>query len=105
MRSPTSWGTGSPAHEAVTTGTLAMHCHTTWGAVGSAIPASTAPSPMGGGKWDSCNALPRCLGAVGNGTPATHCLIAWGRWAMELVQCAGPLARGTGVLIQEAVAA
>ena len=26
----------------------------------------------GSGQWDSCNALPHCLGAVGNGTPAMH---------------------------------
>ena len=24
---------------------------------------------------------------VGNGTPATHCLIAWGQWAVQILQC------------------
>jgi hypothetical protein len=30
----------------------------------------TAAPPGGSGQWNSCNALPHCLGAVGSGTPA-----------------------------------
>ena len=48
------------------------------------------------GQWDSCNSLPRCLGAVGSATPSMHCLTAWGHWAMELVLCTAPLPRGSG---------
>ena len=31
---------------------------------------------VGSGQWNSCNALPHCLGAVGSATPAIHCLTA-----------------------------
>ena len=44
----------------------------------------------------SCNALPRCLGAVGSGTPAMHCLTASGQWAVELLQCTASLPGGSG---------
>ena len=67
-------------------------------------PHHTTP-PGGSGKWNSCNALPHRLGAVGSATPAMHCHTAWGQWAVELVQCAGPPARGTGTPAQQVVAA
>ena len=60
----------------------------------------TASLPGGSGQWNSCNALPRCLGAVGSANRAMHCLThcvgavgsgisptychtawAWGQWA------------------------
>ena len=50
----------------------------------------TASLPGGSGQWNSCNALPHCLGAVGSATPALHCLTAWGQWAAQLI---GPLHR------------
>ena len=37
----------------------------------------TAALPWGSGQCNSCNALPRCPGAVGSATPAMHCLTAW----------------------------
>ena len=61
--------------------------------------------PGGSGQWNPCNALPHCPGAEGSGTPAMHCHTARGQRAAELVQCAGPLAGGTGSHVQEAVAA
>ena len=54
----------------------------------------TASLPGGSGHWNSSNAPPHCLGAVGSGTPATHCLTAWGQWAMELLQRTTPLTGG-----------
>ena len=56
------------------------------GAVGSATLQRTASLLRGSGQWNSCNAPPRCLAAVGRGTPAMHCLTAWGQWALELLQ-------------------
>ena len=72
-------------------------------------------------QCNSCNALPHSLGAVGSATPAIHChnalglvgsgthathrLTAGGRWAVQLLQCAGPPPGGTGSAAQEAVAA
>ena len=52
----------------------------------------------------SCTALLHCLGALGSATPAMHCHTARGRWAVDLLQCAGPPAGGTGRPAQEAVA-
>ena len=56
----------------------------------------TVPTPGGSGQWNSCNALPHCLGAVGKGTHAMHCPNAWGQRAVELMQCNVPLPRGSG---------
>ena len=56
-------------------------------------------TPLGGiGQCNSCSTLPHCLGVVGKGTPTMHCHTAWGRWAVEFLQWAGPPARGRGVL-------
>ena len=37
-----------------------------------------ASLPSGSRQWNSCNALPHCLAAVGSATPAMHYLTAWG---------------------------
>ena len=81
----------------------------------------TVSLPGGSGQCTSWYALPYCLGAVGSGTPTTHCLTAggvvgcatpamhchtaWGRWAVKLLQCAGPPAGGTESPAKEALAA
>ena len=46
-------------------------------------------------KRNSCYALPHYLGAVGNATAAMLCLIAWGQWAVELLQCKMPAGEDT----------
>ena len=99
---------------AVGSGTLAMHGLTARGQWAVLLPLCTASLLRGSGQWNSCNALPRCLGAVGtghcysccavphssgavgSGTPAMHCRIAWGQWAVELVQYTASLPRGSG---------
>ena len=40
------------------------------------------------GQWNSCNAVPHCLGAVGIGTRAMHCLTAYEHWAVQPLLCA-----------------
>ena len=70
----------------------------------------TASLPRGSGQWNSYNSLPHCLGAVGSETPAIHCFItrgvgsaaramhcltAWGRWAVQLVQYTASLPGGS----------
>ena len=49
----------------------------------------TAALPGGSGQWNSCNALPHCLGQVGSGTPPIHCCTAVWQKAVELLQCTG----------------
>ena len=39
------------------------------------------------GQWNSCNALPHCLGAVDSATPAMRCVTVPEQWAVELLQC------------------
>ena len=48
------------------------------------------------GQWNSCNALPHCLGAVDSATPAMHCLTVPEQWAVELLQCTTSLPWGSG---------
>ena len=57
----------------------------------------TASPPKGGGQWNSCNALPHRLGAVGNATPAIHCLIAREQWVVELLFNTASLPWGSGL--------
>ena len=80
-----------------------MHRLTGWGHWAVQLLQCTATLPWG--RWNSCNAVPHCLGAVGSATLAMHCHTAWGRWAVELLQCAGPPTGGTGSPAQEVVAA
>ena len=56
----------------------------------------TASLPRGSGQWNSCNAVPHCLGVVGSGTAAMHCLTAWGQRAVEHLQCSASVPRGSG---------
>ena len=70
--------------------TLAMKYHTAWGpwAIELLQLQCSATLPRGSGKCHSCYALPHPLGL----------------WALECVQCMGPLAGGTGSPTREAVA-
>ena len=107
---------------AVGSATPAMHCLIAWGQWAVHLLQCTATPSGGCGQWNSChsrahqlggqgslpkrrslskernpcNALPHCLGAVGNATPAMHCLDAWGQWVVELLQCTATLPRGSG---------
>ena len=49
-----------------------------------------------GGQWNSSNALPHCLGAVGSGTAAMRRHTACGQRAVEILQCTGTLHVGSG---------
>ena len=93
-----------------------MHRHIAWGRWAVELLLCTATLSRVSGQWNSCNALPHCLGAVGSGALVMHRHTAWGqwavqllqytaqaRWAVELVQWWGPSAGGTGSLAQEAV--
>ena len=55
-----------------------MHCLTAWGQWVVQLLQCTTSLPWGSGQWNSCNALPHCLGAVGSGPLAMHCLTVWG---------------------------
>ena len=94
------------ALEAVGGATPTMHCRTAGGPWAvhlqqytTSLPGGqwalqllqcTVPLPGGSGQWNSCNAPPHCLGAVGIGTPAMHCRTAWGQWAMGLLRHTTP---------------
>ena len=56
----------------------------------------TATLPGGSGLWNSCNALPHRLAAVGSGTPVMHRHTAWGQWAVQLLQCTATPPGGGG---------
>ena len=56
--------------------TPAMYCLIAWGRWGVELLQYTASLIWGTGQWNSCNALPCCLGALGNETPTMHCLAA-----------------------------
>ena len=64
-----------------------MHCLTAWGQWRVQLLQYTAAPPGGSGQWNSCNALPHCLGAVGSATPAMQYPTARGQWAVQLLQC------------------
>ena len=101
MRGPISWGDGESCPgggRCLKSGTPPMHCHTAWGQWAVQLMQCTTSLPGGSGQWNSCNALPHCLGSVGNAILAVHCHTAWGRRTVEILQCAGPPAGGTGVV-------
>ena len=57
----------------------------------------TATVLRSNGYWNSCNALPHCLGAGGSATPVMHCLRACGRWVVELLLCTATVCWGSGL--------
>ena len=62
-----------------------MHCHTAWGQGAVELVQYTASLPRRSAHWNSCNALPHCMGAVGNGTPAMRGPTGWG----DMESCTG----------------
>ena len=81
-----------------------MHCLGALGHWTMQFLQYTGSVPPGSGHLNSCNALPHNLGGMGCATHATHCDIACGPWAVEHLQCEGPLAGGTASPPHEAVA-
>ena len=73
-------------HTAVCSGDPSVHCRRQ-SAV--ALLRYIATLLGGSGHWNSCCALPHCLGAVG-GTLEVHCHTAWGQWA----HCMGAVGSG-----------
>ena len=66
-------------HRLAAVGTELPHCPQAlwWGA-----------TMLGGsGRWNSCNAPPHYLGAVGSINPIMHCHTACGQWVVEFLQC------------------
>ena len=43
------------------------------------------------GQWNSCNTVPRCLGAAGTAVHVMQGPSAWGQWAVQLLQCTASL--------------
>ena len=102
----TAWG------KVVGSGTTAMHCHASLGAVGNTTLAmhyvtARAPWPVQllqctatlSSHCNSCHSLPQCLGAVGSGTlgkPAMHCLTATQQWGPQLLPCSATVTGGSG---------
>ena len=50
----------------------------------------------GTGRCTSFNALPHCLGAVDSATPSMQCHTPWGQCAVELLLCTATLLGGNG---------
>ena len=48
--------------------------------------------------WNYFCALPRCLWAVGCGTPSVHCHTALGQWVVEFLLYIASLPVGSGLL-------
>ena len=74
----------------------ALHCTCGQKAVGCGTLASTATLLGGCGQWNSCNAMPHCLGEVRSGSLAVHRLTALEHWAVELLLNSSSLPGGTG---------
>ena len=72
------------------------HCLVLCTTLHCVCPAALLLWAGGSGQWNSCNALPHCLGAVGSGPPAMHCPTAWGQWAVQFLQCTASLPGGSG---------
>ena len=66
---------------AVGSGTPATDGLTAWGQWAVESLQCTASLPGGSGQWNSCNALPHCLGAVGSHA-LPHCL---GQWVVQFM--------------------
>ena len=67
--------------------TLAMNCHSAWGQQAVQLLEFTASIRRGSGPFNSCNALPHCLWAVGRATPTGHRHTDLGQWAVQLLEC------------------
>ena len=61
-----------------------MNCLIAWELTPMQLVQCIALLPDGSGQWNSCNAVPHCLGAVGSANLAMHCHSAWGQWVVEL---------------------
>ena len=96
---------------AVGSATPAMHCLTAWGQWAVERLSCTTTLPGGSGQWNSCNALPHCLGewAVqllqyiaslpGGSGPCNSCNALphyLGEWAVQLLQYIDSLPGGSG---------
>ena len=73
-----------------------MHCHAAYGQWAAEQLQCTATLLVGSGQWNSCNALPHCLGAVGSGTAVMHRHTSCGQRAVESLQCTATLPGGSG---------
>ena len=73
-----------------------MHCHTACGQWAVELPQCAATLPGGSGQWNSCNALPHCLGAVGGRSPALRRHTALGQWVVQFLQSTATLPTGSG---------
>ena len=79
---------------AVCSATLTMHCFTPSRPLAVELLQYAASLGWGSAQWNSCNALPYCLWAVGNGAPAIHCPTTWGQWAVDIGQHTASPPRG-----------
>ena len=73
-----------------------MHCLTAWEQWAVELLQCTSKLRGGCGQWNSCNALPHCLGAVGNTTPVMNYLAAWRQWALQVLQCTASMLGASG---------
>ena len=73
----------------------AMRCLTALGQWALQLLQCTASPPWGSGQWNSCNALPQGLGAVGSATSAKQCPTACRQWAVQLLQCTASMPSGS----------
>ena len=60
-----------------------MHRHTACGQGAVELLQFSASLAVGSRRWNSCKSPPRCLGAMGSGTPAMHRHTAWGQGSVE----------------------
>ena len=102
MRGSTSWADGESCPGGACcpkSGTLALHRHGAWGQWAVELLQCSASLLGGIGQWNSCYALPHCLGEVGSGTRATHCPIGQGQWQCNsrgtLPHCVGAVHSAT----------
>ena len=62
----------------------------------SMCPATLHLWAEGSGQWNSCNAMPHCLGAVRSGILAVHRLTALEQWAVQVLQYSASPPGGSG---------
>ena len=73
-----------------------MHCLIACGQWALELLLCTATLLGGSGLWNSRNAPPHGLGAVGSGTPVMHYHTPGGQWAVQLLQYIASLPGGSG---------